>query len=116
MRLSKLAALAGLPLLANPQNAAAAEIMRVCTANRISELLSEAAPTTLLVTALANRHLAHVAELTESPAICLANSVVPDASLLEAARTRGLVLLTSPEDPARTADRLYRALQSEGGT
>ena len=116
MRLSKLAALAGLPVTANAQKAETAEVRRVCAANRISELLSEAAPTTLLVTALANRHLAHVAELTESPAICLAGGVAPDAALLEAAGARGLVLLTSPEDPARTADRLYRALQSEGGT
>lgn len=115
MTLSRLAALAKLQLLTNPQKAADAEIVRVCAADRISELLSDAAPTTLLVTGLANRHLAHVAELTESPAICLAGGAVPPPEFLDAARNSGLVVLISADDPARTADRLYRALQSGEG-
>ncbi len=77
--------------------AAGIEIGAVYASNRMSDLLNHAGESTLIVTALGNQHLAHIAELLDAPGFCVAGRPEPDPDLLAAATERGLVLLVSPE-------------------
>ena len=91
------------------------EINRIYAGDRMSDLLEQADAETLLVTHLANPHLAQVAELMDVPGICLVRGVDPEPGLLAAAAACGTALLLSPDGLRETASRLERSLKGQRG-
>jgi hypothetical protein len=91
-----------------------AEITRVFAGDKMSALLEQAGPETLLVTSLANAQLACVAELMDCPVLCLVGEADPDPSLLEAADRGATAVLVCPFDMFETCGRLHRRLYGEG--
>jgi hypothetical protein len=85
----------------------AAEIDRICAADRISDLLDSASDRTLLVTNLAGPQLLHVAELMDVPGICLTGGDAPGPEMVRLARSHGTLLMVSTLDMAETCARLH---------
>jgi hypothetical protein len=91
------------------------EILTVYAGDRISDLIEQASPHTLLVTNIANSQLIRVAELMDVPGICLVNGGHPAPELLEAAGKSGTGVIVSSAGLFETCGRLYRHLGVEGG-
>ncbi len=89
------------------------EILEVYAGDRISDLIEQATPHTLLVTNIANAQLIRVAELMDVPGICLVNGAQPAAELVTAAEASGTAIIVSPAGLFETCGRLYRALHPE---
>ena len=83
------------------------EIRSVFAGDRISDLLSQGAAETLLVTNLTGAQIVRVAELMDVPALCLLNGIAPEPELISAAERHGRVLLLSPFSMFETCGRLY---------
>ena len=115
MKLSELADKLGAQIVANVGRADEAQVERFHISDRISDLLNSASDETLLVTGLANEHLARVAELMDAPGICLLDGLAPDAPLLQAASRRGIVLMISESGREETAMLLRACLREEVG-
>ena len=81
----------------------------------MSDLTANAAPDTLLLTALNNAQLIRVAELMDAPAICLVEGAQPCAELLAGAERAGMVILVSPRDLEATRLRLESCLRRQAG-
>jgi len=109
MKLAELAQSIGARVLA-AGSAGELKVARVCAADRMSDLLSESADHTLLVTNIANKSLARLMELMDVPGICLLNNVEPDPEVVEAAKACGAVLMVSADGMFETCGRLYQAL------
>jgi hypothetical protein len=90
------------------------EIRQVYAGDRMSDLLEHASPETLLVTNLANAHLARLAALMDVPALCLAGGAEPPPELLETAAEAGTAVLVSPADAASILARGREWLQRQG--
>ena len=90
--------------------ALAADVTRVYAGDRVSDLLREASPTTLVVTHLASPQLLRVAELMDLPGICFVRGHRPDAAVAAAATRHGVVLLVSPLGLFETCGRLQACL------
>jgi hypothetical protein len=112
MKLEELIKAAGARVL-QPGRKRGAEITHVFASNKMSALLEQAGPETLLVTALANAQLACLAELMDCPAICLVDGAQPDPKLLEAARRCGTAVVLCPLDMIQTYDSMHRRLCGE---
>ncbi len=91
------------------------EITDVYAGDRISDLIEQATPHTLLVTNIANAQLIRVAELMDTPGICLVNAAVPAAELLQAAAKNGTGIMVSADGLFQTCAMLYLALHPEKG-
>ncbi|MCX7030436.1 MAG: hypothetical protein NTU62_10000 [Spirochaetes bacterium] len=102
MKVSELAAQAGMQLI-SPATNASTEVSRVYAADTMSELIAHASSGTLLVTHLDNAQLARVAELMDAPAICLVDGAHPGRELLEAARRAGAAVMVSRSGLLKTA-------------
>ena len=92
-----------------------AEIRRVVSSDRMSDLLAQADEQTLLLTRLSNTHLGRIAGLMDAPAICLVDGVEPSGELLGAAVELGIGLIVSPADLAETGRRLRDCLPVQEG-
>lgn len=88
------------------------EITRVFAGDRISDLISQGAAETLLVTNLSGFQVFRVAELMGTPALCLLNGEVPDPGLVAAAEIHGTVVLVSPLSMFETCGRLYECFDA----
>jgi hypothetical protein len=86
------------------------EIARVFAGDKMSALLEQAGPQTMLVTSLANTQLAFVAELMDCPALCLVDGTEPEPNLLEAAARCETAVVVSSLDMFETCGRLHRQL------
>jgi hypothetical protein len=86
------------------------EIVRVFAGDKISALLEQAGPETMLVTNLAGAQLGCVAELMDCPALCLVGGAEPDPQLLEAAARAETAVLVCRLDMFETCGRLHRRL------
>jgi hypothetical protein len=91
-----------------PGRAADVRIDRIYAGDRISDLLTHASPTTLVVTNLTGAQLIRAAELMDVPGLCLVADPSPETEVLAAARAHGLCLMVSPVDLFETCGRLYR--------
>jgi hypothetical protein len=89
------------------------EIVRVFASDKMSALLEQAGPSTMLVTTLANAQLACVAELMECPVLCLVDGAEPDPGLLAAAARVGTSVLVCALDMFETCGRLHRQLYGD---
>lgn len=89
------------------------EITHIFAGDKMSALLAEAGPGTLLVTSLASNQLTCVAELMDCPALCLVDGVDLDPSLLEAAAKGSTAVLVCPFDMFETCGRLHRRFYGE---
>lgn len=96
-----------------PDSRRGPEITRVFASNKMSALLEQAGPETMLVTSLANAQLACLAELMDCPALCLVDGTDPDPKLLEAAARCGTAVVLCRLDMKETYGRLYRRLCGE---
>lgn len=90
-----------------PGSSLDAEIKGIYAGDRISDLLSQGAAETLLVTNLTGAQILRVAELMDVPAICLLNGISPEPELTNTAERNGTVLLVSPFGMFETCGRLY---------
>jgi hypothetical protein len=100
-----------------PGNAAVdREITRVYAGDRISDLIEQAAPGTLLVTNIANTQLIRVADLMDVPGICLVNGAQPAPELAAAAAKDGTLLIVSRHGLFETCGRLYRVMNGDEGS
>ncbi len=90
------------------------EISKVYAGDRISDLIAQATPETLLVTNLANAQLIRVAELMDCPGICLVNGADPGPELTAALAAGGTMVLVSSAGLFETCGRLYRLFGMEG--
>jgi len=109
MNLTSLTKKIGADILTGAANADT-EIEHVYAGDRISDMLAQSTPRTLVVTNLTGAQLLRVAELMDIPAICLVGGVQPDPDMRAAAEGRGLVVLISPVDMFETCGRIYQAL------
>ena len=116
MKVSELAEKLGARVVTNLDKAGEAAVERFFMSDGISELLNASSETTLLVTSLANPHLARVAELMDVPAVCLVGGLDPDERLLDAAERRGIVLMVSELGGEDAAMLLRACLPEAGGT
>ena len=90
--------------------AAARPIEHVYAGDRISDLLSHASDSTLLVSNLSGAQLLRLAELMDVPAICLVGGQRPDADFVAAAQSHGTVVMVSPSGMFETCGRIYECL------
>lgn len=112
MKLTDLARRIGSEVL-TPGRGTDVRLDQVYAADRISELLNAAAENVLLVSNLPGSHLVRLAELMDVPGICLVNGQSPDASLIEAAKGHGTLLMVSPTGLFDTCGRLFKFLSEE---
>jgi hypothetical protein len=96
--------------------AADARIDRIYAGDRISDLLSHASDSTLVVTNLTGPQLIHAAELMDVPGLCLVSNQSPEAGMLAAAGAHGLCVMISPADLFETCGRLYPLLDRQPRT
>ena len=95
--------------------AADREITRVYAGDRISDLIEQATPDTLLVTNISNAQLIRVADLMDVPGICLVNGAAPAPELAAAAAKSGTLLMVSSRALFETCGRIYLCIQGDGG-
>jgi hypothetical protein len=115
MKLSEIAKGIDARLIPGP-GAADREVSRVYAGDRISDLIEQAAPDTLLVTNIANAQLIRVAELMDVPGLCLVNGAEPAPELAAAAEKNGIRIMVSAAGLFATCGKLYLCLQGrEGG-
>jgi hypothetical protein len=81
---------------------------RIYAGDRISDLLSQASQTTLVVTNLSSALLVCVAELMDVPGICLVGGHSPEPEIVTAAKAHGMFLMVSPVDLFETCGRVYQ--------
>jgi hypothetical protein len=112
MKLEQLIEVIGARIL-QPWGGGEADIARVFAGDKMSALLEQAGPQTMLVTNLANAQLACVAELMDCPALCLVGGAEPDPHLLEAAARAETVVLVCKLDMFETCGRLHRRLYGD---
>jgi hypothetical protein len=86
---------------------------QVYAGDRISDLLSAAGDSLLLITNLASGHLTRVAELMDIPGICVVNGQAPDPAMLSTAREHGTLLMVSTAGMFETCGRVFAALAEE---
>ena len=86
-------------------------IERVYAGDRMSDLLTHASGTTLVVTNLATPPLLRTAALMDWPAICLVGGVCPEPAMVRAAAEHGTALVVSPLGMFETCGRLYECLR-----
>lgn len=79
---------------------------RVYAGDRMSDVLDQAAPGTMLVSHLASHHLLRVAELMDVPCVCLAGNATPVADLVRAAEQQGTALMVSGLEVGKICERL----------
>jgi hypothetical protein len=89
------------------------EIARVFAGDKMSALLEQAGPQTMLVTSLANTQLACVAGLMDCPVLCLVDGAEPDPNLLEAAARCETAVVVSALDMFEACGRLHRRLYGD---
>jgi hypothetical protein len=87
---------------------------RIFAGERMSDLLEQAGPGTLLVTRLSNTHLARLAELMDVPALCLVGGSQPSPELLKAAAEAGTAVLVSTLEPEAALARGRACLETGG--
>jgi hypothetical protein len=89
------------------------QISHVFAGDKMSALLEQAGPQTMLVTSLASSQLACVAELMDCPALCLVDGTEPDPSLLETAARVETAVVVCALDMFETCGRLHRRLHGD---
>jgi len=89
---------------------AARPVEHVYAGDRISDLLSHASDTTLLVSNLSGAPLIRLADLMDVPAICLVGGQRPEAEFVAAAQSHGTVVMVSPAGMFETCGRIYQCL------
>lgn len=87
----------------------------VYVGDRMSELLQWASPRALIVTRLSGPHLVRLAELLDSPALCVLGTLVTDPRLIDAARAAGMIVARSSLDPAEAVVRLSPLVETVVG-
>ncbi len=112
MKLEELAKIIDARML-QPARKETTEITHIFAGDKMSDLLAQAGPGTLLVTSLANTQLTCVAELMDCPALCLVDGVDPDPRLLEAAARASTAVLVCPFDMFEACGRLHRRFYGE---
>ena len=112
MTVSEIAEAIGARVL-NPEVPTQACIDAVYAGDRMSDLLSHASPTTLVVTNLASHQLMRAAALMDVPAICLLHGVEPAPEVVAAAGEHGTAVLVSPLGMFETCGRIYAELSRE---
>jgi hypothetical protein len=109
MRLDELARLIGARVVVAGR-AADGTIDRIYAGDRISDLLTHASPTTLILTNLSGNPLVRAAELMDVPALCLVSDRAPLPATMAAAEAHGVCLMVSPVGLFETCGRLHAAL------
>ena len=89
------------------------EIDRVFAGDKMSALLEQAGPNTMLVTSLANTQLACMAELMDCPVLCLVDDAEPEPKLLETAARGDTAVVVCALDMFETCGRLHRRLYGD---
>lgn len=112
MRLEDLAAHIGAAVV-TPGRPGGTEVSRIYAGDRVSDLLNEASPDTLLVSNLASVQMMRVAELMDVPGICFVNGVEPPDEVVGLARDNGTLLMVSPAGVFETCGLIYRHLGGE---
>ena len=112
MRLGKIAEKIGAKVL-TAEVGLDAEVDAVYASDRVSELLSRASERTFLVTNLNNRQILVLAQLMDTPGICLVNGHVPEPDMVKAAMAHGTALIVSDSGMFETCGRLYESLGEE---
>lgn len=109
MKLLELAVKIGANILTGGHGADV-EVHRIYAGDLISDLLDQAGCNTLLVTNLSCSQLVDLAELMDSPGLCLVNNCPVDADALAAAARRGTAIVLSPVGIYETCGRIYQVL------
>jgi len=99
--------------IAAPPRPGLVQISSVFVGDLMSDVLSHAGPDTLIITALCTSQPVRVAEVVDAPAVCFVQNKMPQQSVLELARSKGIVIIVTPYCAYRSSALLYRAgLQS----
>ncbi|MBA7648508.1 hypothetical protein ES703_56294 [subsurface metagenome] len=114
MKLNEIAGKIGARVL-QPGKAAEAEIKRVFAGDKMSDLLSEASDTTLLVTNLVNAQVLRIAQIMDVPGICLLNNAAPKPEWVNQAAEHGTAIMVSTVGMFETCGHLYQCLYGKGG-
>jgi predicted transcriptional regulator len=85
-----------------PQNGEDTEIKSACGSDMMSDVLAFVKDQGLLLTGLLNAQVVRTAEMMDIPCVAFCRGKIPDESVVELARQKGIILLS-------TAYRLYQA-------
>ena len=88
------------------------DIDRICAGDKMSDLISAATRTALLVTNLDSAQVLNVARLMDVPGVCLLSGNAPRRETVNAAERQGTTILVSPVDMFETCGRLYQCLKT----
>ena len=83
-----------------------AELKRAVSSDRMSDLLEQSSPDTLLVTRLATAQLVSMAELMDVPALCVIASAGGEREILAHAERSRVSVVISPHSAEETRRRL----------
>lgn len=86
------------------------EVEHVYAGDRVSDLLSHASDSTMLVSNLTGGQLIRIAELMEVAGICLVNGHRPCDEDLKVMSEHGIVVLVSPVGLFETCGRIYSCM------
>lgn len=81
-------------------------VERVYAGNRMSDVLDQAAPGTMLVSAMASQHLLRIAGLMDVSCVCVAGHDAPEADLVRTAEQQGTALMVSGLEVGKICERL----------
>jgi hypothetical protein len=89
-------------------------VARIFASNTMSDLVTNAASDTLLVTSLNNSQLVRIAELMDAPGICLVGGASPSPALMAGAERAGKAIAVSAAALEETRELLECALRGTG--
>ena len=83
------------------------EVLSACGSDFMSDVLAYVKNQALLLTGLVNVQVVRTADMMDMKCICFVRGKVPDESIVELARERDLVVMTSPERMYNACGLLY---------
>lgn len=83
------------------------EVQSACGSDFMSDVLAYVKNQALLMTGLVNPHVVRTADMLDMRCIIFIRNKTPDASILELARDRGIVIMSSPERMYNACGILY---------
>ena len=85
------------------------EILSACAADLMSDVLAYVKNEALLLTGLVNTQAIHTADMMDINCIVFVRGKIPSPEIIEYARERGMILMSTPYKMYYASGRLYSA-------
>ena len=84
------------------------EVKTACGSDMMSDVLAYVKDEGLLITGLLNAQVVRTAEMMDLPCVCFCRGKVPDDSVIELAREKGIILISTHFRLYQACGRLYK--------